>query len=45
LTVTDWIAGWPMKRAPPPMSWLYQGTVCMESLAAWMPTKPPPLWM
>jgi hypothetical protein len=37
-TTTGVIAGWLMKRAPPPVSWPYHGTLCMLSVAAWMPT-------
>ena len=38
-------AGWLRKRAPPPVSSLYHGTVCIESVAACSPTYPPPSWM
>ncbi|CPU65990.1 Uncharacterised protein [Mycobacteroides abscessus] len=34
--------GWLTNRAPPPVSWLYQGTVCIVSVAACRPTNPPP---
>src|SRR5687767_4418510 len=36
---------WLRKRAPPPVSRPYQGTVCMASVAACSPTKPPPARM